>query len=670
MITLSAICICALPFVSMFLGMYDKEGVSSSETYDSGKQTPFRSLLNAGSRTVKHIQRWQYLVRESGGANLERLQYLYNEKVDRDYVEKYPEVDRPASPVARSQGQEPICWMFAAASLLRTKQRVPTPHENLVDEMMTIERKILRELRRFWGEFKRQYDVNKAEGMRYWMESEWWQIVQSPEMKRLFPQDWTALIVKNSNVKSFLGHPFMQILMTQKFWNLHGFSFKERFSSSSRIHDQETMIQKMLQNERALIAMSGRSFETVKRELPDLLPAGEHGPWHTMMLDTFKSDTKTGEYIVKNSHGPTGGSKAGSTNGRIHIPEGVFNKLEYWVYFIGEKTPSAGTLLEKNDWMQAVAALLQSRQGKHNPLQEIVAEVEEQWYTYLAFSAESELIKRQFDDWSIEQEKYWRRTEWWGLKSGETGEWRVTEKFYRSKGLQLSGRASERQIITMKERLAESKVPSALIFFDRIEWKRIVSKFTNFFEINGDASDPGEPQLMVLQGFVQNEQDEGTYMLQDTHGINEGKDIQIPEEVLHRMVFKLWFVEDRKTHTFIAKGKHSSDLQDVYRVDFIDLETKQEKWFAINVMEEIEINRQNEMEGDIRIARGFDVFVGKETHSGRVQLNRRRILQGQALKIEWDATSIQVTNIQVLSTTRLFPFIFLFRKSNGFREPV
>ena len=397
---LSAVGICAVLFVSMHQEtpwQYDKKGMSSSEKYQSGKRAPFRTLLNAGSRTVKHIQRWQYLTKRA--PNLQRLQYLFEEKADREWKEKYPEGDRPASPVARDQHEEPICWMFAAASLLRTKQRDPIPHKTLVDEM----KKIDRELRGFWKEFKRQYDVNKVQGMAYWMESEWWKLSQSPVFKEMeersphSPDDWTVEIFRKYDHEKAQTYT----LVLQHFWNSHGFSYSERIHWT---HHQESKIKEMLQRERAMITVGGPSLGRMLTQLTNL----KKDDCHAFLLDTF--DVKTGEYILKNSHGPTGGAP-GAKDGKIRIPEELFNELEYDVTFIGE-THLTHTPLE-NGWMWAVATLSQTKEGKHNPLQDIVAEVQEQWYTFVAFLTESKLIKRESGHWSSEQERYWRNTGWW-----------------------------------------------------------------------------------------------------------------------------------------------------------------------------------------------------------------------------------------------------------------
>ena len=127
--------------------------------------------------------------------------------------------------------------------------------------------------------------------------------------------------------------------------------------------------------------------------------------------------------------------------------------------------------------------------------------------------------------------------------------------FYHSNELELSKPLSfwfgTKPIATVKEGLHKSEVPNALILFGYCSWKTVVSKFTQFHEIYGDESDPGDPQLMILQGFVENKPGKGIYLLQDTHGLNgihpaENKQsiIQIPEEALHAMFLTVWFVEN------------------------------------------------------------------------------------------------------------------------------
>ena len=452
-----------------------------------------------------------------------------------------------------------------------------------------------------------------------------------------------------------------QALILQKFWNLHGFSFVERFSSN------KPMIMEMLQKEGALINTKASSVERIINGLPESPPAEENEEWHVMMLETF--DTKTRECIVKNSWGPSGGLR-GATNGKIRIPEAIFREMDYVVNFIG-KTHSTHTSLEENGWMWAVATVFQTKQGNRCSLQKLVEEVKDQWYTLLAFLEWRKWRNISPDHWSAEQEQDWRRTEWWDLDSYawyvRKNELKLTDQFYDSNGLQLSKGLGPDEWTTIKERL-ESEGPNALILLEPSFWKRMVSKFTKFHEINGDESDPGEPPLMILHGFVRNEQgEEGIYMLQDTHGLNgihpaenEQKIIRIPEQELHDMHFTVWFVENRpqpitkdyqnqgisSPHTFATNGKHSSDLQDVYRVDFIDLETKQEKWFAINVMEEIEKNGQNESNGYRKYGRGFDVYLGKEMY----WFNRKSIEQPHGLELEWDTANIEVVKISKLDS--------------------
>ena len=207
----------------------------------------------------------------------------------------------------------------------------------------------------------------------------------------------------------------------------------------------------------------------------------------------------------------------------------------------------------------------QTKRGNRYPIQELVAEVKDQWYTLLAFLEWRKWHTVSGGHWSAEQEQDWRRTGWWDFDSATwhpcIRELGVTEKFYHSNGLQLSKALSFlsrpkpitaiRRITAMRKGL-ESEGPNALILLDPHSWKTMVSKFTKFHEINGDGSDPGEPQLMILQRFVRNEHGEDFYMLQDTHGLsgirsaeNEPNIIQIPAQELHAMFFTGWFVENR-----------------------------------------------------------------------------------------------------------------------------
>ena len=443
---------------------------------------------------------------------------------------------------------------------------------------------------------------------------------------------------------------------------------KQISQSQQNPQNQEPKIKEKLQSERALISIPESELETIKKGHTDLLPAKKGEQSHMMLLDTFIFDEKLGEYIVKNSHGTTGGSR-GTTDGKLRIPEELFNKLNYQIFFIG-KTHSTHTSIEENGWMWAVAAVSQTMQSDRYPIQELVEEVKEQWYTLLAFlewrTAWNAYIRSR---WSREQEQDWRRTGWWNFDS-ETGcphnkQLVVANKHLDSKGLRserMSFRdASAEQMNMLKEKLQESPVQSAIILFEPPSWKLMVAKFTKFHENNGDGSDPGGSQLMVLQRFARD-----LYILEDTGGLNgirpvesARSTIEIPASELRKMKFEVWFAEVpppeiSSPYTFEAtQGQQSSDRKDVYRVQFIDLKVQQTKWFAINVMQEIEMIRQNEIREEVTLARSFDVYIGKEKQIERILLNRKCTQQPQVLEIEWDITSIKVTKIQVLSPTEV-----------------
>ena len=587
-------------------------------------------------QSVKELQEWYDNGEVVDGEEARGLE----DKVDSAWMDEYPEIDRPASPVARNQGQEPICWMYSAATLLRTKQEVLTPHRELVDKIKEIKWDLLL----FLKDFQSRYRADRVDGMKCWMESKWRKLTESPVMKKLFPVDWRDRMLEGQMTESWVNDNGMaQRLMLQYFWNLYGFSYAETIywrPNQDTWENQEPKIKDMLQHERALISLPSKSWDTLMEAL--------HTAWfkggHSMVLDRF--DAKTGEYIVKNSQG---------RDGKIHIPEEVFSQLEYYVYFIKERHSTHTPTLEKNGWMRAVAILSQTKQDTQNPLPVIVAEIKEQWYTFLAFSAEKKRVELDVGRWSPHQKVYWQRTGWWDFDFGKSREGNidVAAKFYGSKGLQLSKglepMAGEEHIITMKKQLRESEGPSALILIGNPDWQTIVSQFTTFYQINDDGSDAGEPQLMILQEFVQDAKGKGTYMLQDTHGLNEGNIIQIPEEVLHRLICIVWFVDYQtisSPHTFGAKGEQSSDRKDVYRVYFIDPKTEQQKWFAINVMKEIENIGQNEIrQGE------FDVYIGEKTSQsqGRIALNLKSIKQPLGLEIQWDTTDMKRVRDEHLS---------------------
>ena len=348
-------------------------------------------------------------------------------------------------------------------------------------------------------------------------------IIQIPE-KELHSMSSKVWFVQNRALPvsqgSFLDDDGVsQALMLEKFWNSHGYSYSETFHWTQH---QEPKIKEMLQKQRALITLSESSWQRVIKDLPESPPGFEDKAGHTMVLDRFDS----GYYLLKNSWGPTGGSP-GATDGKVRIPEGVFNQLEYYVHFLKE-THSTHTTLAENGWMWAVATLSQTKQGDRRPLQEIVEEVENQLYTYLTFSKE----------YKLHVDSYWKKI----------SILQVAANFFDSKRICM--KAAQKP--TIKERLKEREVKGAIILFADPDWKTMVSKFTNFHKINGDESDPGQPQLVILRGFVRGDQgEEGIYMLQDTHGLNgihpaakEQSIIQIPEKELDSMSFAVW-VENR-----------------------------------------------------------------------------------------------------------------------------
>lgn len=630
-IMFSAMCILVVELSSMY------QTTPCQREHDEGeKPSPSRTLLSSDPTPGDSIDG----ERES----------------DRIIMQRYPSVDRPVSPRARRQ-DGPNCWMYAMASWLRTKQKKLTPHSDLIHQMKEIQN----EFCKFWKEFKKLYDANKVSGMEYWMESEWWKLTQSAAMKNLFKLDWTIGIAK----KSFPEKVFAQRLMMQKFFNLHGFSFSElRFTKNTDPltctplsgNGEEPVLSDVVRKERALIALSGPSWDIVMRERIHLPPGftmtreGRGG--HMLVLASF--DEKTNEYILKDSHGPDVKTK-GADEGRIHIPKDLLDQLSFQV-FVTKESQLQQTSVEKYGWMWAVAILHQIKQTEDMqcPLEQAVTSVKEQWYNVLSEFAELDVRVdvRQVRIMAI----------------------RV---FYSMRRLCMFPKLEfPRATATLKSTLEEKKEKHALIRFEHSDWKTMVTKFTWFHQLNGVDSDPGEPQVMVLRGFVLNAHGEGIYELQDTHGLNgrhpaqnDGRMIRIPEEELDSMHFDAWFVKNCylpiakdvqeifSPHTFVAEGKHSSDLQDIYRINFVDRKARQEKWFVINVREEIERHRRETPTRSMRIARSFDVYKGKEMHwslhCGRIQMNlsiEGYDDQSPRMEFHWDMTEIQVIQIRKLDS--------------------
>ena len=254
--------------------------------------------------SVKELEEWygnegsSFYDEEARGMEIE---------VDKRWMEMYPEIDRPASPVARDQGKRTTCWVYAAATLLRTKQKVLTPYQEVYDKIQEIKWKLLRD---FLLDFQSRYRADEVDGMKCWMESEWRELTESPVMKKLFPVDWRDHMRK----ETFLTEdPMAQRLILQFFWNSYGFSYSEIIywkPYQDTWKNQEPKIKAMLQHERALISLVSEAWDEVNTQPREFFENGGH----SMVLDRF--DAQTGEYIVKNSQGPRGGSE-GRQDGTI-----------------------------------------------------------------------------------------------------------------------------------------------------------------------------------------------------------------------------------------------------------------------------------------------------------------------------------------------------------------
>ena len=454
---------------------------------------------------------------------------------------------REVSLTARQQ-DGPNCWMYAAASLLRTKQSVVTPHKTLVLQLKEIEI----ELSIFIETFQKRYDADKVNGIKYWMESQWLEFTQTPVMRQMFPfYEWLGILSEG------LCHVGTQKLVMEKFFSLHGFQYAEEFIFLNTQEKQSRLKALLSQKEHASIVLKGSSWKEVLQYLDPAIwsATGANQATHELVLDSHDQESRV--YILKNSWGPDGGTP-GKEDGKIHIPEDVLHSLVCWIYFI-EKRPS----ISDTRWMWAGALLLENQQP-HIPLVQKVGKIQLELQKLMYFMRElnssSDMErehKLQDNDLNVWGRMISLRPDLYTCYTGSnrnTNKLLVIERLINLYGLQFSKKlefSNGKQGSTLRALLEECQPHNALILFEHSDWKTMVSECTRFHETNGHECDPGEPQFMVLEEFVEGKDGKGLYMFRDTYGLNPAKStgnpmkmFSIPEELLHTMHFEAWFVED------------------------------------------------------------------------------------------------------------------------------
>ena len=252
-------------------------------------------------------------------------------QIDELTMKQEPTVPRPSSPVARNQGNEPICWMFAAAKLLRSRQLIRTPFSVLISELKEIQSASTQ----FADDLNELYRTNEHDAMKYWIDSDWYRLSQTPGIKRIFRSELYGF-TGNSHLISALAtkkNLASQDLMLQRFFLSHELQFSEMLYDWDK--EQKVKLETLLAaNEHALIIFSGDSWDKLDpARLPDSPPTKAQ---HTLVLESFEEQQN--EFILVNSHGPKSGSA--EKGGRIRVSGDVFFELEPLVYTIEQNSPS------------------------------------------------------------------------------------------------------------------------------------------------------------------------------------------------------------------------------------------------------------------------------------------------------------------------------------------
>ena len=472
----------------------------------------------ADLQQFEHI--WQKL-----NQMLPRLRQL-DQEIDEITMKLEPVQDglsRSVSMLPRSQGKERTCWMFAAATLLRTRESVLTPHSDLVRELQDIET----EFKEFVEQFQRLYEANNVDGIKYWIESNWWELTQTPFMQQIWWYSWADIY---GDGKDPLLGAHSQQLMRERFFSLHGFQLADLIDLRKR-NGQIYWHSFGTTHESALIGYGPSEWKKIEEQYMNLKSAvGDGG--HGLVLERF--DEESGSYILKNSWGPTGVTP-GKKEGKIHIPREAFPSLGGRIYPIVQRTTVRGT-----GWLWAAAVFLQQQREVDMPLEDIVREINLRWH-------KGSKLARKFDNELDVVE--WGTDDEYSRKKARQTRYKIeaVDGFSWKKGLEFAAKLTFADTLsTMKPFLKQSTTQGALVLLNDVAWRRM-SEFTNFHALNGIESNPGPPQLMFLVGY---DEEDGNFVLQDTHGLNgkapgpqgEQHFIRIPADV--KLEFDIWFLEN------------------------------------------------------------------------------------------------------------------------------
>ena len=270
---------------------------------------------------------------------LKDLEQSLENQIDEITMKQEPAVPRSISSVARNHGNEPICWMFAAATLLRSRQRKLTPFAELISQLKQIQSDSIK----FAEELNKRHDPNEGDARQYWIDIEWYRMAQTPGIQQIWyayeDMDWIVGMITQIKVNR-LPSKGLNRLMLQKFFNSHGFQFSARteilndvyISDTARIINKERKEKLktwLATNEHALISLSGHSWDRINPKRLSKNPPTKFP--HILVLDSF--DEKQNQFILINFHGSTGGS-AEDKGGRIRVSEDRFFTLEPLVYTV------------------------------------------------------------------------------------------------------------------------------------------------------------------------------------------------------------------------------------------------------------------------------------------------------------------------------------------------
>ena len=478
-------------------------------------------------------------------------------KIDKLTMELQPDVGRTVSKLPRDHGGEPICWMFAAATLLRTKEHVLTPHADLVSGLQRTKE----ELVEFLKKLKIRYDKDVVDGIKYWVKSKWWEQTQTQSMQDLWPYSW---IDTYSDRTKPLKNRFLQTLVLERFCFKRGFQLSEtifldekdeQFSWKGQDWDLRMLqLAERISKEPALIGFDEDKWKIIKKKYrySDALES-DHTAAHALVLETF--DAKSNEFILKNSHGPTGGTPK-KAEGKIHIPRDAFQELGGKIQFIEKRTSVRGT-----GWLWAAATLIHQQPTVDVPLGEIMQGISLEWHKIsktvwkinigldVAGSEWGEHVKERGLNWGSPNHSRWQQK-----VSATTHQLLAIEVYSNSIGLQFAKKRHFPGGLSRWKPWLLSKVRrhGALVLLNTEDWRHISAESTNFHEETDNQSNPGPSQLMYL---VKHAAADSDFWVQDTHGLKGGEpgaedgrdEFSISEKELSE--FDIWFLEERSVST-------------------------------------------------------------------------------------------------------------------------